>query len=623
MKAEPLRHRFVTQDSGLRTQDSSGLRTQDFWLLAALTVAVAATRFAALSRSIWDWDEALFCLAMRDYNVVFHHPHPPGFPLFVGAAKLVRLVVHDDFHALRAVSLIASLFVFPALYALGRALRFPFRTSVVAALLFSFLPNVWYWGGTAFSDVFAIVLFLFGAALMLRESRAAYLAGSVLFAATLLVRPQNVLLAYPWLLASWRRLRARRAADVVVSAAAITVIVLGGYALAARATGGWKDYIGATLAHQRYVATVDGALNPHRPPPMAVLGDFAVDPFLAGRTSVPLAIFAVAALLRPRRRDLDAVATFAPNFLLAWLMLSVTGISRLSLGYIPMHALLAADGMGNVADLLARRRERVAVALQSIFAAAIIGRYVYWAWPALREVRAHDSPPVAAVHWIVQHVPRATGKVYVQSGMVPFADYYLSGYKSEEVPEAFDPAKAPEEPSAVWLADRVSPAPRAVNFERPRRRLWALFNRRYFGSSVVPVVGGPRWMAGGIEFADGWYPPELDEKGRAFRWMGARSRMLLQPLPPHAQLSMQLYAPIDAEPPPVVTVVFNDRVVEQFRASEAYLRKTYELDSRDGRTGELVIGVDRVVNPARMGNGGDARDLGLRVSGVDWKALAP
>src|SRR5438874_9309609 len=105
----------------------SALITHHFWVLAALTVLVALTRFLALSKSIWDWDEGLFCLALRDYNVVLHHPHPPGFPLFIGAAKLVRMVVRDDFRALRAVSLIASMFVFPAMYALARALGLAFR----------------------------------------------------------------------------------------------------------------------------------------------------------------------------------------------------------------------------------------------------------------------------------------------------------------------------------------------------------------------------------------------------------------------------------------------------------------------------------------------------------------
>src|SRR5689334_23772867 len=102
MEAEPM-----PRSSAAPTQDS-GLSTQDLLILAALTALVALTRLLARSHSIWDWDEALFCLALRDYNVVLHHPHPPGFPLFIGVAKLVRLVVRDDFRALQAVSLLRS-----------------------------------------------------------------------------------------------------------------------------------------------------------------------------------------------------------------------------------------------------------------------------------------------------------------------------------------------------------------------------------------------------------------------------------------------------------------------------------------------------------------------------------
>ena len=53
---------------------------------------VAATRVFARSRSMWEWDEALFALAIRDYDVTLHRPHPPGFPLFIGAAKRKEIV---------------------------------------------------------------------------------------------------------------------------------------------------------------------------------------------------------------------------------------------------------------------------------------------------------------------------------------------------------------------------------------------------------------------------------------------------------------------------------------------------------------------------------------------------
>ena len=71
------------------------------WLLALLA---AATRPLAIARSIWDWDEALFTLALRDYDVTLHHPHPPGFPLFIGTAKAIMVAAGiTEFRALQSV----------------------------------------------------------------------------------------------------------------------------------------------------------------------------------------------------------------------------------------------------------------------------------------------------------------------------------------------------------------------------------------------------------------------------------------------------------------------------------------------------------------------------------------
>src|SRR6185369_11313274 len=71
------------------------------WLTA---IAIALTRLAAVSRSLWDWDEALFCSALRSYDVTQHHPHPPGFPLYILAAHVTRFFTASDFGALQAVS---------------------------------------------------------------------------------------------------------------------------------------------------------------------------------------------------------------------------------------------------------------------------------------------------------------------------------------------------------------------------------------------------------------------------------------------------------------------------------------------------------------------------------------
>ena len=61
---------------------------------------------------------------MRDFNIAADHPHPPGFPLYVLAGRLVHLVVPSEFRALQAVNLIAAILLFPAVYFLARAFRF-------------------------------------------------------------------------------------------------------------------------------------------------------------------------------------------------------------------------------------------------------------------------------------------------------------------------------------------------------------------------------------------------------------------------------------------------------------------------------------------------------------------
>src|SRR3954468_2366737 len=112
-----------------------------YWSAAAVC---ALSRFLAMARSPWDWDEALFCLGLRSYDVTQHHPHPPGFPVYIAVAKLFRLFIPSDFRALQTVNLIAGILVFPAMFLLARELRTRFETSMIAATLFAFLPNVWF-----------------------------------------------------------------------------------------------------------------------------------------------------------------------------------------------------------------------------------------------------------------------------------------------------------------------------------------------------------------------------------------------------------------------------------------------------------------------------------------------
>ncbi|HEX2059769.1 MAG TPA: hypothetical protein VHK90_03435, partial [Thermoanaerobaculia bacterium] len=177
-------------------------------IVLVIAVVCAATRLLALARSVWDWDEALFVMALRDYDVTLHHPHPPGFPVYIALANLAKLVVHDNFRALQSVNLVAAMLVFPALFLFARELRLRFATCVMAAALFAFFPNVWFFGGGAFSDIPSIVLVLFAVTFLLRgaRDRTAYWIGTLLLALAIGIRPQNLLVGLiPGIYATSRR----------------------------------------------------------------------------------------------------------------------------------------------------------------------------------------------------------------------------------------------------------------------------------------------------------------------------------------------------------------------------------------------------------------------------------
>jgi hypothetical protein len=617
MSSPILREWCRVTDGGTEQSVVEPLTSRQWMLVIVLAVVVALSRLLAVSHSMWDWDEALFASALHHYDVAHHHPHPPGFPLFFALATIARAVVHDDFHALRGISIVASLFLFPAMFALARSLRFRFRTCVVAALLFCFLPNVWYWGGTGFTDELALVTALAACALLLRDNRrATYFLGCLLFAATMLVRAQNVLLAWPWIVASWRRLRARRASEVIAGTALIIVLVLTGYGIAAKVTG-VDDYVFATKSHQHYIAHVDGALNPGRTPMRFLLQDFLFDPFESRFASTMMFIFALLAFFRPRRAQLDVVLTFEPSFLLTWFLLSPTGVSRLSMAYIAANVLLAADGMDVLATFIASRirslpRERLAIALQTLVAAIIIGRYVFWVWPGMREVRKTDSPPVQAMRWIRKNVPRGE-KVYAAGGLEPFVAYFLPDYAVVMAEDDFDPSKAAAGRNAVFVADRASSLAQAINFRRTRSHLWALFNRRYFEASVVPIAG---W----VKFGDGWYGDEEGDSGDHWRWMSAAGHLQLAPLGPRARLGLTMNFPLEAEPAPTVTVLLDGVVVDRFVPNKPEVERSYLVPSRIDAPDELTLSVDHAVNFSRLHRGSDPRDLGLALHRILWKA---
>ncbi len=80
---------------------------------AAVSVLVLSTLVALHPRLLYHWDEIQLHLGVEQFDLTWHHPHPPGYYVFVVLARFLGLVLPDVIPPGRWVaSVFAAIFVF-------------------------------------------------------------------------------------------------------------------------------------------------------------------------------------------------------------------------------------------------------------------------------------------------------------------------------------------------------------------------------------------------------------------------------------------------------------------------------------------------------------------------------
>ncbi|HEU4521682.1 MAG TPA: hypothetical protein VFT12_06750 [Thermoanaerobaculia bacterium] len=582
-------------------------------LLVFLTaMAVALTRLLAVAESLWDWDEVQFAMAVEEYDVAAHRPHPPGFPVFVAVAKILRLAATSDFRAVQIVTVVAAMALFPLLFFLFHELRFAFAAAWSGALLTMFVPNVWIYGGTAFSDVPSMALTVAACAFLLHgiHRPSSLLLGALLLGLAAGIRPQALLIgAAPSLLAVWKH---RRRWRLIVQAMALGAVTLAAaYTGAVVASSSYEGYFETARKLREYLRAVDSFLSPERPP-LPVLAEFFFIRAIPGGNYARALLYAAAAgaLITAIRRDGRVgllLLMFLPFQFFAWLMLDYHSVTRYGLTFIPMYALLAAAGVTGLLAWVPGFGRLAGAVVVVVFAVV----YARWSVPALTEVRQNPSPPVRAVNWVNEAIP-ASALVYVHGSMAPYAGYFMGGRQLAAVgaPDAMGSGPPPED--AVVLTELPSPLASARRFVRPRSVLFEIVRQRYFETTVVPARA---WA----DFGEGWHPVEW-HGADVWLWMGRSARTLLPAAAGPMTLSLRLEPALE-HGPPVIDVVLNGTLLERF-ALTGPMNKQWTVAARPDGWNELVLTSDRAVNPLQEGLAPDSRDLSLRLLSYDWMPVA-
>jgi len=289
-------------------------------------------------------------------------------------------------------------------------------------------------------------------------------------------------------------------------------------------------------------------------------------------------------------------------------MLDRFSINRFSIGYIPMFAILPADGIDR---LTARRRD-----LEWVVGGALILAFVIFTWPALTVVRTTDSPPYAAVQAARENLDASRDQLYVGFAMSPFVEYLdASSPWTKVLDERALPLSQPKK--RAWLLTEIDMTkPSGFVFTRAHDQLWHIARRHYFDVALEPFASP---FAAQAQFVSGWYPAERNGQEEN-RCMARRSTTILPGRSGDTVLRLVYDIPDELVPQrPTLTVKLNGVIIDQSQLTEAHLSRDFHVEPAPSNApNTLELSMDRTVNPRAQHLGDDPRELGLLVHFLAW-----
>jgi hypothetical protein len=279
--------------------------------LAALAAAVATVmiRIPFAARRMWDHDSIQFALGVERYDLAAHHPHPPGYPLYIALLKLLRLTGIEPLQGMVALAILAG--------GLGAAaiLRLATRLSggslwagIFAAALFATNPLLWFYGELPllYAVEGGLTVVVAAAVLRMGEGRVAFYGVVVLFSLVGGLRQSTMVLLAPlFLYGVWRAWRAGRVPlpRIALGAALGLGLVLAWFVPLCWQAGGYAEYRRIGAEHFRTLLPATsilygagwGALEHN----LEVLTKWTLQGILPGALAL-VALFLVSALWRWR-----------------------------------------------------------------------------------------------------------------------------------------------------------------------------------------------------------------------------------------------------------------------------------------------------------------------------------
>jgi hypothetical protein len=526
---------------------------------AAGAALVLVVRLLTAPLTLWEYDEVLFAQAVLNFDPANNHPHPPGYPLYVGLGKVAALITGEPFSALVALSILASVIGFIALrrafvWYLGEE-----GLATAAALIFHLSAAMLVHGPLPMSDPVAIMfvcLALDAAAGLEREptERRALLLG-LYGSAAIGCRPQFTLLIVPMLLFVVPRLANRR--QKIVSVSGFAVLSLLWITPLADELGGVPDLIAYERRQAAYVVAHDAAQSRGTISAAALVARFVSHPWGPKFIALPVLVLAiVGAVSMWRRREVGRAAPLwilgASALLFALLVMDPADAARYSLPALIAVALLTGAGLRTLRDSI-----HVAAA-PALFTLILGAASIVYTRPILKARHSTPSPPAAAAAFARAHWPANTVILHDLS-LRPHAEFFFPGQTTMLVEAGLKKyADHPETPMVIY-GDGGAPSPSSTLFQWPDSDAYGKLTRNHYRLvSLEDLPAARRFVP-----LSGIFPIERAARGQAWRWL---EPVAVLRLPALGKTTLALTMQLSADSPferNIVSVAVDGRAAAQ------------------------------------------------------------
>jgi hypothetical protein len=522
---------------------------QRLWALA-LAILFLVAHVAFLPPTLEDIDSLNFALGLHDFDPARHQPHPPGYPIFIALAKVVRLVIPSDAHALAVVSaLFGALAVFALIWIYENLEALAARSAPAASLTASLAtavvvasPQYWFNAHRPMSDIPGLAAALAAQSALiaafvrqrlnpartpeaLADSGKMIVLGAFLSALAIGMRSQGFWLTLPLLAVVLLQRTGRGAAGALLgSAMAFTIGVLvwavplvvasGGPAAYLRALGaqGGQDLEGVDMLY----------LNP-TPRRLALnLLETFIYPWAyssLGWTVFGLSFVGAIYLLRRAPRVALLMALWVGPYLASHLLLQETLTMRYALPLIPAMAYLVVRGIEATVAAVFVAIRRADVRPQALKHATTIATAAIVVWslvvtlPPVRVYARDGAPAFAAIKTLHQQLAVEPGVIGMHHSLTRSVQTENFGQTSVL---AAPPMREWLELTKYWRSGKTAPVwfladPARTDIElvdplsrqTQGRYVWGFERLRFMSGSRPDVVDLVR-----IDSPPGWFAEE-------------------------------------------------------------------------------------------------------------------